>query len=396
MGKNALWDEEGNTSRMIPVDVKELDRMPLSALLSQVLVAFTIEFDNEFEYQVPHRTTNHGSATGSVPWLVSRVMWSNFMQFVNEEGTTIRDLRSLLRMSDKNMRIWLTRMEVWWGYIVIKPQSAGASSKRIHPDAVVLPTAGGRRAQQVWRTLDDLIEKRWRERFGEDTIDDLRQSLSTIVSQLDVELLDSLPVLGYGLFSHGPEKPLRAQAAEFLLINATLSLPSLLSRVLLWFAIEFEQAAEVSLAISANILRLLSEEGIPLRDLPRMAAVSKEAVAMAMTFLTRRGYVLVASKPGGSRGKILLLTPKGRNAQEAYSKLVGTIEQQWQTHFGDGTVRLLRDSLTRLVGEPTAQRSPLFRGLETFSNGWRASVPIPEGLPHYPMVLHRGGFPDGC
>jgi DNA-binding MarR family transcriptional regulator len=152
----------------------------------------------------------------------------------------------------------------------------------------------------------------------------------------------------------------------------------------------------VSLAISASILRLPGEEGIPVRDLPRMAAVSKEAIAMAMSFLTRRGYALVASKPGGSRGKILLLTPKGRNAQEAYSKLVGNIEQRWRAHFGDGTVRLVRDSLTRLVGEPAAQRSPLFRGLEAYPNGWRASVPRPEGLPHYPMVLHRGGFPDGC
>jgi hypothetical protein len=39
-------------------------RLPLSALLSQVLVAFTIEWDNEFERQVPHRTSNYGSTAG--------------------------------------------------------------------------------------------------------------------------------------------------------------------------------------------------------------------------------------------------------------------------------------------------------------------------------------------
>ena len=39
-------------------------RLPLSALLSQVLVAFTIECDNEFERQVPHRTSNYGSTAG--------------------------------------------------------------------------------------------------------------------------------------------------------------------------------------------------------------------------------------------------------------------------------------------------------------------------------------------
>jgi hypothetical protein len=40
-----------------------VDQLPLPALLSQALVAFTIELDNEFEHQMPHRTRNHG-ATG--------------------------------------------------------------------------------------------------------------------------------------------------------------------------------------------------------------------------------------------------------------------------------------------------------------------------------------------
>jgi hypothetical protein len=38
--------------------------LPLSAVLSQAYVAFAIEFDNEFEHQAPHRTTNYGSTPG--------------------------------------------------------------------------------------------------------------------------------------------------------------------------------------------------------------------------------------------------------------------------------------------------------------------------------------------
>jgi hypothetical protein len=34
--------------------------LPISALLSQTLVAFTIEFDNEAERRMPHRTTGYG------------------------------------------------------------------------------------------------------------------------------------------------------------------------------------------------------------------------------------------------------------------------------------------------------------------------------------------------
>ena len=34
-------------------------------------------------------------------------------------------------------------------------------------------------------------------------------------------------------------------------------------------------------------------------------------------------------------------------------------------------------------------------GLEPYPDNWRAQVRRPETLPHYPMVLHRGGYPDG-
>jgi len=67
----------------------------LPTLLSHALVAFTIEFDNEFDHQMPHRTTHletkHGSATDArdAPWLVSLLMWSNYMRFVGEDGTRL-------------------------------------------------------------------------------------------------------------------------------------------------------------------------------------------------------------------------------------------------------------------------------------------------------------------
>ena len=64
------------------------DRLPLPALLSEVLVAFTIEFDNGYERQMPHRTTEHGSTAGSLdaPWLVSLAMWENCMRLSGSEA----------------------------------------------------------------------------------------------------------------------------------------------------------------------------------------------------------------------------------------------------------------------------------------------------------------------
>ena len=60
-----------------------VERLPLHTLLSHGYVAFTIECDNEFEHQFPHRTTK-GPATGS-PWLVSMAMWFNCMRHLGEE-----------------------------------------------------------------------------------------------------------------------------------------------------------------------------------------------------------------------------------------------------------------------------------------------------------------------
>jgi hypothetical protein len=37
----------------------------------------------------------------------------------------------------------------------------------------------------------------------------------------------------------------------------------------------------------------------------------------------------------------------------------------------------------------------LLRSFDHHPDGWRASLAKPQGLPHYPMILHRGGFPDG-
>ena len=84
------------------------------------LVAFTTELDNEFERQMPHRTSNHGSTAGARqgPWLVSAVMWSNCMQFVGDEGVRVKEIESLARTATN-----LNGMERW-GYIVVAPDPA--------------------------------------------------------------------------------------------------------------------------------------------------------------------------------------------------------------------------------------------------------------------------------
>jgi DNA-binding MarR family transcriptional regulator len=363
------------------------DRLPLPTLLSFALVAYTIEFDNEAEHQLPHRTTRHGPTAGSgaKPWLASLAMWSNCMKFIGPDGVQLGDLERLART-----RTNLDGMRRW-GYIAITPGPNDRDPKRPGRDAIIGVTAAGRRAQEIWGPLFGVIGGRWRERFGDDAIEGMRAALSAIVDRIDLDLPDCLPILGYGLFSSGPDAfhPRKDDDAD-----ANLPLSALLSRVLLAYAIDFERDSKVSLAVSANVLRVLTDDGVRVRDLPMRIGISKEAVAMSAKYLEAVGCVTIEPVPAPDRGQRLRLTAKGRAAQQYAGQLSRTIETDWQTRFGTDAVRSIRSALEPLVDDGTAG-SPLFAGFQPYPDGWRAAIPRPATLPHYPMVLHRGGYPDG-
>ena len=374
------------------------EQPPVPALLSQALVAFTIEFDNEFEHRMPHTTTDHG-ATGprGGPWLVSMAMWFNCMQFIDEEPMPVAEL---LRRARTGTNLDGMRR---WGYVFLESAS-GDARRRLPPrDLTIRATRKGHRAQEVWRPLPAVIEDRWRERFGAAGIGQLRASLWALAAQAAAEVPDCLPILGYGLFSGrkqiyprrapeaGPDKDPGPGPSP-----AGLPLPVLMARVLLGYAIHFERRSPLSLAICANVLRILDSRGVRVRDLPARSGVSKESIAMAMGILTKRDLVTVGADPAGGRWKVARLTPRGQEAQWAYTDGIATLEQKSAERFGADAIARLRTALAALVGDPgDPAASPLMQGLEPYPDNWRTDVRPPQTLPHYPMVLHRGGFPDG-
>jgi hypothetical protein len=363
-------------------------RLPLPTLLSFALVAFTIEFDNEAEHRLPHRTTNQKpeSGTANGPWLVSMAMWFNCMRWVPEQGIAVRELERLARTRTN----WHGMQR--WGYIYLEPSPDDNRRKPPQSALIVRPAGNGRLARKIWSDLVPEIEQRWRDRFGADVVDKLRDTLTSIVIQLDPELPDCLPILKYALVNEGPKahkyEPKRTDLPA-------LPLPALLARVLLAFALEFEDESEVSLAICANVLRVADEKGTAVREIPTLSGVSKEGVAMALTFLTQRGFAKVFSVPGPPRTKTLFLTPRGVAAQAVYPRLLGSIESGWIERYGADVVETLRNTLEPITGDGYRKGSPLFGGLDPYPEGWRARVSKPQTLPHYPMVLHRGGYPDG-
>jgi len=370
--------------------------MPLPALLSHALVAFTIEFDNEFEQQMPHRTTR-GPAAGSRrgPWLVSMAMWTNFMRFIEPDGTPKRDVDALARITN------LPGLQRW-SYVELEEDPATEAdgavrrARTLHRDAMVRPTSGGLYAQRIWQQLSGVIEQRWNARFGADCVAELRASLRSVIDQLDVALPDYLPVVG--VERTDPSTWLaagRVQTGRF-----EPDLPALLSKVLLAFTIDFARDSRLSLQICANALRVLDEEGTRVRDLPLRSGVSREAVDVSLGFLARHGCVVIESDSSAARARVARLTPKGHAAQLKSRNLIEVTERQWVERF-DGAERL-RIAIEGLL----SRRDALADGLRPYPDGWRAHPPYASltealmsdpvmTLPHYPMVLHRGGFPDG-
>jgi methyltransferase (TIGR00027 family) len=360
--------------------------LPLSALLSQALIAFTIECDNEAEHGIPHHTTDYGpSGHGDGVWLTSLVMWENCMRYVTEEPITVGELLARARTGTN-----LDGMRRW-GYITID-----GTARKIHkgnpgPNAVLRATLAGLRAHQVWPPLLPLVERRWRDRFGADQVTRLREGLVELAGQLDPGLPDCLPIVGTALLSQVPALPPRPDPAD----PASLPLSALLSRILLSFAIEYERETRQSLAAGATVLRVLTPDATRLRDLPPLAGISKEAVRWALGVLTRAGLAIEEPDPSAGRGKVARLTLPGQRAQRRYHELTAEIEQRWWDRFGDGAPGALRAMLEPLVTAPEGELPSLFGGLEPYPDNWRAAVRRPDTLPHYPMVLHRGGYPDG-
>ncbi len=374
---------------------------PLSTLLSQLLIAFTIEFDNEFEHRSPHRTTIFGVTAQRGPWLGSMVLWANAMRLVPEEGISVAELQNQARTES----VHLNGLERW-GYIVVAPDPTDTRPKPPHRDWLVFPTRNGRRAQEVWRPLAAEIEDRWRSRFGKDHIEALRSSLAAVLGRIDLAMPDYLPILGYGLFSHILLEDSQTSGAYSEKTLAEMGLSTLLAKVLLAYAIEFEFDWKISLPVSANVLRLLDGKGVRVADLPRLTGVAKEGVAFATGWLERGGFAVIEPGTAAKKGNVIRLTEEGEKARQACLQRLEAVETHWQERFGGGAIAALRDSLLTILHQKDAKGPLLAQGLMPPPEGWRARKPYvtqtqafiadPAGsLPHFPVVLHRGGYPDG-
>jgi hypothetical protein len=301
---------------------------PLSALLSQILVAYSVEIDCEFERRMLE--TRSRSAR------LSLVTWLNVLQFLADGPVSVRTLAARALTAETSVTAGLGCLERW-GVVTLKPgKRAGFGSGRgIRADWPVRLTASGETAVRIWPALIPEIDARWSRRFGDDATR-LRRSLEAIERQIEFELPQGLPVALLKLPEFGP----RRSAAE-----DSLPLPVLLSRVLLAFALDFERESQTPIALCANTIRVLSDEPIPESEIPKRAGCSKETAGIGWQ---HKPYIEVERDPARGRGKFVRLSEAGLKAQHEYLRRTRALEEEWKKRFRAAT-KEIRESLTALL-----------------------------------------------
>jgi DNA-binding MarR family transcriptional regulator len=95
-------------------------------------------------------------------------------------------------------------------------------------------------------------------------------------------------------------------------------------------------------------------------ELAQLAQVSKPTVVYLVNDLELLGYVERAPDPADGRAKLVRLTARGAQAQEAAREIVAQIEGDWSRLLGPSDFDTLRQLLQRLHGAlcPVPASSP--------------------------------------
>lgn len=336
---------------------------PLLTLLSWAWTAFTIEADNLFE------------AASRGRWRIFRIslpMWANGLRLIPEEGVTVDELRARAHAACN-----LGGLERW-GWITLgrtRGDLGYGSHRGIDGGTLLRPTPAGAYARERWPLVIEEVEARWRRRFGDDAVDALAGAAS-------VRSNGGMP---WAPAEVHPSDGFRTHVIGEKACDEATPVVASLGQTLTAMTIRNERDAHVSLPLAANVLRVIGAGAARIRDLPERSGVSREAIAMATNFLRRRDL----AEPAPERS--IRLTATGRDALDDYHAKAAAAD--------DGQMRMaLRDLLL--------QREALSAGFVPPEGCWRGERPYLaqtrrllndplSALPWHPMVLHRGGWPDG-
>lgn len=292
-------------------------------------------------------------------------VWSNVLRLF---GEGVLDQRQLVRravLSRRAVRALVRDLERL-GWLLVEKPVRGRTSLRL--------AAAGDRARDAGATLAETAENDFATRFGVDRVAGLRNALADLVGQLEIELPWYLT--GYGLADssltggehvagqpgpprippHGADWPVVLKDPDPTADPAQQPLPALLSKALAAFRIDYEwdlRGHGTGLDFVANFLTFVGDDGVDLKTASALGGVAGNGRSA-----TERHLVVVAEprRGRGARRKVYL-TPKGKQARDAYPHLVAKVESEWRDRYGDCVDRL-RSALDALGFDPDLPNYP--------------------------------------
>jgi hypothetical protein len=290
--------------------------LPLSALLSQVLVSLSLEFERA------------GAGRHPMPGLE---VWSNLLRCVGPHRVVERDLPVLTRLSKRAVRARVGNA-IRQGWLRVEDGKLGRVT------ALLGLTEQGRNVRESWPALEAEAIDAWDARIGEDHATTLRAALRTLVGQLELEhphFPASYGAADWSITGHDGQdwRPVRRGDGDTV---GALPVQALLSQPLVALSREYE-ADGWCLAYDANVLRFLSAEGRPSSILPAL-------LTDGLSTLERHRYLET-----GRDGTIRLLA-RGQEAHDQYESRLAAIEARWERTHAIGPLREVLEDIVRTLG----------------------------------------------
>ncbi len=284
------------------------ETLPLNALLGQAIAALT---DPDLSPSLP--------------------VWANVLRPVGD-GIALKDLPAAARLSKRAIRAAVGAAEKN-GWLVTENRTVRLTAKAeaVEPPADVWPEL-----QPPLRAVVHQLYLEW-------------PHYPAGYGPADDSTTGSVYTAGGGLIDS--KVPTHADdwspvAREDVDGSSVVGLPTyaLLSQALMAFAADFEELWIGGLHHAATVLRLIPDDGAPIKDFPLLANLPGNGKSV----LERHLYIEIGGKP-----KTAYLTSRGRNTRDNYAATVGRVEERWSPKYGADNVAALRAALESLHLDPS-------------------------------------------
>ena len=109
------------------------------------------------------------------------------------------------------------------------------------------------------------------------------------------------------------------------------------------------QTSAPHLGVWANVLRVIGDDGLDLRDLGTRAILAKRAVRVVVRDLEAQGWLKIEKATNVRGPKMLRLTAAGQQARTSGERLAAAVEERWRRRYGAARIDGLRAALAAIA-----------------------------------------------